>query len=95
MQGRRRDEGSEGHRVAVVRTGRLYAREARNAYRRWWNPTMWRWPMDIEVVHHAAERRFEAIVDGAVCVLEYRLRDGVMVIDHTEVPPAVGGRGIA
>ncbi|HEX7769455.1 MAG TPA: GNAT family N-acetyltransferase, partial [Dokdonella sp.] len=23
------------------------------------------------------------------------LRDGIMVIDHTEVPPAVGGRGIA
>jgi uncharacterized protein len=51
--------------------------------------------MDIEVVHHAAERRFETLVDGATCVLEYRLRDGVMVIDHTELPTAVGGRGIA
>lgn len=51
--------------------------------------------MGVDVVHHAVESRFEAIVDDARCVLEYQLRDGVMSIDHTEVPPAVGGRGIA
>ena len=51
--------------------------------------------MGVSVLHHAAERRFEAIVDGARCVLEYRLHDGVMSIDHTGVPPEVGGRGIA
>lgn len=51
--------------------------------------------MGVNVLHHAAERRFEAIVDGTRCVLEYRLHDEVMSIDHTEVPAAVGGRGIA
>lgn len=51
--------------------------------------------MGVNVLHHAAERRFEAVVDGTRCVLEYRLRDDVMSIDHTEVPAAVGGRGIA
>lgn len=51
--------------------------------------------MGVNVVHHAAESRFVAIVEGVTCVLEYRLRDGVMSIDHTGVPPEVGGRGIA
>jgi uncharacterized protein len=51
--------------------------------------------MDVNVLHHSTERRFEAIVDGVRCVLEYGLRDGVMSIDHTGVPAAVGGRGIA
>jgi len=32
---------------------------------------------------------------GHVCVLEYALRDGVATFHHTEVPPAVGGRGVA
>lgn len=51
--------------------------------------------MAVNVLHHAAERRFEAIVEGSRCVLEYRLRDDVMIIDHTGVPAEVGGRGIA
>ncbi len=51
--------------------------------------------MDIEVLHQPAQHRFEAVVDGVACVLEYTLRDGVMTITHTGVPPQVGGRGIA
>jgi predicted GNAT family acetyltransferase len=34
-------------------------------------------------------------VEGYRGELDYTLRDGVMVITHTEVPPAIGGRGIA
>jgi uncharacterized protein len=49
----------------------------------------------IEVRHNAPEGRFEAEVDGHLCVTDYRLRDGVMVMPHTEVPPPVQGRGIA
>ncbi|HEY6941439.1 MAG TPA: GNAT family N-acetyltransferase [Dokdonella sp.] len=45
--------------------------------------------------HNAAQRRFETVVDGVSCVLEYDLRDGVMTITHTGVPVQVGGRGIA
>lgn len=51
--------------------------------------------MDIDVVHQPGQQRFEAIVDGVSCVLEYTLRDGVMTITHTGVPAEVGGRGIA
>ena len=49
----------------------------------------------MDVVHNAAQRRFEAVVDGVSCVLEYELGDGVMTITHTGVPSQVGGRGIA
>ena len=32
--------------------------------------------------------------DGEVAVLTYRLRAGRLVLTHTEVPPALEGRGI-
>ena len=45
---------------------------------------------------HAPERsRFEATVDGQLCVAQYRLIDGVMWLTHTEVPPNLQGRGHA
>jgi predicted GNAT family acetyltransferase len=49
----------------------------------------------VDVVHNAAASRFESVVDGVLCVLEYSLHEGVMTITHTGVPEAVGGRGIA
>lgn len=51
--------------------------------------------MSIEVRHQPESQRFVADVDGYECGLEYRLADGVMIITHTLVPAAVGGRGIA
>ena len=45
--------------------------------------------------HDPAAHRFETQVDGAHCELDYTLARGVMTITHTEVPPEVGGRGIA
>ena len=49
----------------------------------------------IEVRHDAQAGRFEAMVDGRLCVCEYR-RDGqVLLFTHTEVPRALAGRGIA
>lgn len=50
---------------------------------------------DYTITHNEAASRFQAIVDGVLCVLDYRQRDGVMTITHTGVPDAVGGRGIA
>jgi uncharacterized protein len=52
------------------------------------------------VVHHDARaRRFETQMDGASCVLDYRLATeggvAVMTIVHTGVPSEVAGRGIA
>ncbi len=49
----------------------------------------------IEVRHNEAASRFEAEVEGRLCVANYRLVDGVMRIHHTEVPPRLEGRGIA
>ncbi len=49
----------------------------------------------VSIQHDAADRRFEACVDGHRCELDYALADGVMTITHTGVPAAVGGRGIA
>ena len=51
--------------------------------------------MPVAVTHNEARRRFEAIVDGHVCVADYQLRGNVMWMTYTGVPSAVGGRGIA
>lgn len=49
----------------------------------------------IEIHHDASARRFETHVEGHACVLDYGLSGGRMIIRHTGVPTAVGGRGIA
>jgi predicted GNAT family acetyltransferase len=51
--------------------------------------------MAFDIVRNAAADRFETTVEGALCVLDYSLADGVLTIDHVGVPDAVGGRGIA
>ena len=51
--------------------------------------------MSVAVTHNAARQRFEATVDGELCVADYQLRGNVMWMTHTGVPPSVGGRGIA
>jgi len=51
--------------------------------------------MPITVRHNTAQQRFEAEVEGQLCVADYHLSDGVMVMSHTHVPTQVEGRGIA
>jgi predicted GNAT family acetyltransferase len=51
--------------------------------------------MEVRVEHDREAPRFFAIVDGHLCVVDYRLEDGRMVILHTGVPEAVEGKGIA
>ncbi|HEY0297385.1 MAG TPA: GNAT family N-acetyltransferase [Bordetella sp.] len=48
-----------------------------------------------DIIHHATQGRFESMVDGHLCELDYRLDGNRMAILHTGVPPQVGGRGIA
>lgn len=48
---------------------------------------------DERVIDNRAERRFELTVDGAVAELLYRRRADRLVLLHTEVPAALGGRG--
>lgn len=49
----------------------------------------------IDVRHNAAASRFEATVDGLLCRVDYQQDGSVMRMFHTEVPPALEGRGIA
>lgn len=51
--------------------------------------------MSPTIEHDAAAGRFHTRVHGHLCVCDYRLRDGVMVITHTEVAPELEGQGLA
>jgi predicted GNAT family acetyltransferase len=49
----------------------------------------------FEITHNAPAQRFEARVHGWLCRLDYVQHSGVLALVHTEVPPALEGRGIA
>ena len=51
--------------------------------------------MSTTVTHDAAAHRFTSTVDGHTSAIDYALDGSVMTILHTNVPEAVGGRGIA
>lgn len=51
--------------------------------------------MDLQVLHDRAASRFEARIDGHLCVCQYRLYGRVMMMTHTGVPRAIRGHGIA
>lgn len=48
----------------------------------------------IPIVNNVAEQRYEAIVDGEVATLAYRLEPGRLVLVSTDVPPNLEGRGL-
>ena len=50
---------------------------------------------DWEVRHEPDSHRFAATIDGQLALLEYQPGEGRMVVLHTLVPEAIGGRGIA
>lgn len=50
---------------------------------------------EVEVTHNTAERRFETEVDGHLAWADYEMDGGVMHFTSTQVPQAIGGRGIA
>lgn len=47
-----------------------------------------------QVTDNEAASRFELTADGGLGELVYRLRNGRLVILHSEVPEALGGRGL-
>jgi predicted GNAT family acetyltransferase len=49
----------------------------------------------IDVVNNEAKQRFEAHAEGQTAYVSYRRFPGRIVMVHTEVPPAIEGRGIA
>ena len=51
--------------------------------------------MQLAIEHLADRGRFQVVVDGETCELDYRLQAGVMSITHTGVAPRLERRGIA
>ncbi|ALN92061.1 MULTISPECIES: GNAT family N-acetyltransferase [Lysobacter] len=51
--------------------------------------------MAVSVQHEPQSQRFTVEVDGVQALLEYQMRGDQLVITHTGVPEAIGGRGIA
>ncbi len=47
-----------------------------------------------ELTDNTAANRFEMAMDGAVAFVEYERRPEAVVLIHTEVPEALGGRGV-
>ena len=51
--------------------------------------------LPVTVEHNAPQRRFQALVEGHLCVADYSLSPGVMHLIHTGVDASLAGRGIA
>lgn len=49
----------------------------------------------MEIVHDVPRSLFETEVDGVKAYVSYVIADGCLDIEHTIVPPEIGGRGIA
>lgn len=49
----------------------------------------------MQISHQPDGSRFHVTVDGHEAELSYRLAGERMTIDHTGVPAAIGGRGVA
>jgi len=50
---------------------------------------------DIQLNDNAAIHNFEVFVDGYRAFIDYKLRDGVYFLIHTEVPRELEGHGVA
>jgi len=52
--------------------------------------------MDVQVQDNPGHHRFELLVDGELAgQAAYRVRDGLVVVTHSEVDPKFRGRGLA
>jgi predicted GNAT family acetyltransferase len=50
--------------------------------------------MTSEVRDNPEKHQFELVIEGHTALAAYRLKPGVITFTHTEVPEALGGRGI-
>ena len=51
--------------------------------------------VDLPVVHNTAAKRFEISLDGRIAFSKYLLVGEKIIIEHTEVPMELEGKGIA
>lgn len=47
-----------------------------------------------QVVDNVERNRYEVVIDDQVAVLDYRRREGLIILVHTEVPRALRERGL-
>lgn len=47
-----------------------------------------------EIIDNKAQHRFELEVEGHIAKSFYRLANGIITFEHTEVPPELGGKGV-
>ena len=50
---------------------------------------------DFDVVHNQAAQQFELHAGSDIGLLQYRIRDGRMIVYHTEVPRHLERQGLA
>ena len=48
----------------------------------------------LNVFNNEQRQQFQVQLEGELASLEYRMHEGMIVLMHTEVPEALGGRGI-
>jgi predicted GNAT family acetyltransferase len=48
----------------------------------------------LNIINNEQRQQFQLELEGELASLEYRLHEGMIVLMHTEVPAALGGRGI-
>ena len=46
---------------------------------------------NFTVTHNPEEHRFELTIDGHLAVLDYTMKDSIIIFTHTGVPPAISG----
>jgi uncharacterized protein len=51
--------------------------------------------MNSPIVHNAAEQRFETQPEGHLALCSYRRAGTLLELDHTVVPAALQGQGVA
>lgn len=49
----------------------------------------------MDIIDNQTAGSFETTIDGLRAFADYRIEGGKMILPHTVVPPALGGRGIA
>jgi hypothetical protein len=50
---------------------------------------------NFQVVHNEKRQQFELVAENRKSLLVYHRTPGVIIFDHTEVPPELEGQGIA
>ena len=48
-----------------------------------------------DIVNNKAQQRYELAVEGHIAATYYKVEGKIITFIHTEVPPELGGRGVA